>query len=358
MTNGSAGLEERQPVAYVELDGVGKRYAELAAVVDLTLSVGRGEFFSLLGPSGCGKTTTLRVIAGLEPLTTGTVAIDGCLASSPGYTRPPEKRGVGIVFQDYALFPHLRVEENIGFGLHGQAKPVVAGRVAELLELVGLGGMGKKYPHQLSGGQKQRVALARSLAPCPSVMLLDEPFSNLDAELREGLRRETKEILKAGGTTVILVTHDQEEAFSLSDRIGLLHAGRLEQVGTPYQVYHNPASRFVAGFVGKVDYFPARVHGNLLVTELGTFPHYGVPAAEVVDVMVRPDDVRVFPDPQGEAVIADAQFLGAEALYRLELPNGQSLHSAGLSANLLPRGTRVRLSVDLPHTVCFPRSGQ
>jgi len=354
MTNGCAVREDRPPAAHVELSGVGKRYAEVAAVVDFTLSIGRGEFFSLLGPSGCGKTSTLRVIAGLESVTAGTVCIGGCLASSPSYTLPPEKRGVGIVFQDYALFPHMSVDENIGFGLHGQPRPAIFSRVAELLDLVGLGGMGKKYPHQLSGGQRQRVALARSLAPCPGVMLLDEPFSNLDAELREGLRHETKEILKANGTTVILVTHDQEEAFSLSDRVGLLNAGRLEQVGTPYQIYHNPASRFIAGFVGKVDYLPARVQGELLVTELGTFPHQAAPAT-LVDVMVRPDDVHITPDPKGEAVIADVRFLGADALYRLELPSGQNLHSAGLSANLLPRGTRVRLAIDLPHIVCFPR---
>ncbi|HET6498833.1 MAG TPA: ABC transporter ATP-binding protein, partial [Coriobacteriia bacterium] len=188
------------------------------AVDGITLSVERGEFFSLLGPSGCGKTTTLRLIAGLEGLTSGSIVIDGVEVSNSASHVPPERRQVGIVFQDYALFPHMTVFENIAFGLYGKPKDAVRARVSELLDVVGLPGVGRQYPHELSGGQRQRVALARSLAPAPAIMLLDEPFSNLDAELRASLREETRAILKSRGATTILVTHDREEAFSLSDR--------------------------------------------------------------------------------------------------------------------------------------------
>jgi iron(III) transport system ATP-binding protein len=348
---------ESEVRAYVVLDSVRKQYAETTAVQDLTLSIAKGEFFTLLGPSGCGKTTTLRLIAGLDSPSSGTITLAGQLVSSTAYCLPPERRRVGIVFQDYALFPHMTVSENISFGLHGQSRSAIAKRANELLEMVGLSGSGRKYPHELSGGQRQRVALARSLAPSPGVMLLDEPFSNLDAELRVALRQETKGILRANGTTVILVTHDQEEAFSLSDRVGLLNAGRLEQVGTPYQIYHHPASRFIADFVGRADFVPATVQGDLVVSSIGSFRRNGsaYPAAHQVDLMVRPDDVLIAPDPQGEAVIADVRFLGAHALYQLELPDQTHLHSLGLSAHLLPKGLRVKMTVSLPHTVCFPR---
>lgn len=344
--------------AYVELSSVRKDYAGVTAVHNLTLSITQGEFLSLLGPSGCGKTTTLRLIAGLDSLSGGTISIDNRLVSSPTCFVPPEKRGVGIVFQDYALFPHMTVFENISFGLYGRSKAVIKTRVEELLDLVGLSGEGKKYPHELSGGQRQRVALARSLAPSPSVILLDEPFSNLDAELRTVLRHETKEILKAGGATVILVTHDQEEAFSLSDRVGLLNAGRLEQLGTPYQIYHHPASRFIADFVGKADFIPSTVQGGFIVSKIGKF-HYDGPAypdSTAVELMIRPDDVTIAPDPRGEAVIAEVRFLGADALYSIELPDKTYLHSFGLSAKLMPKGLRVKIGVNPAHIVAFPIS--
>lgn len=342
--------------AYVELSNVRKDYAGITAVYNLTLSIARDEFFSLLGPSGCGKTTTLRLIAGLDCLSGGAITIDNRLVSSTTFFIPPEKRGVGIVFQDYALFPHMTVFENISFGLYGRNRTLINTRVEELLELVSLSGEGKKYPHELSGGQRQRVALARSLAPSPSVILLDEPFSNLDAELRTVLRHETKEILKAGGATVILVTHDQEEAFSLSDRVGLLNTGKLEQVGTPYQIYHHPASRFIADFVGKADFIPSTVQGDFIVSKLGKFSHNGpaYPDSTAVELMIRPDDVTITPDPQGEALIAEVRFLGADALYSLELPDKTYLHSFGSSARLMPKGLRVKINVNLAHTVFFP----
>jgi iron(III) transport system ATP-binding protein len=250
----------------------------------------------------------------------------------------------------------MTVFENVAFGLYGQNKNHIAKRVSELLVLTGLNGMDKKYPHELSGGQRQRVALARSLAPAPKVMLLDEPFSNLDAELRESLRNETKQILKESDTTVILVTHDQEEAFSLSDRVGLLNAGRLEQMGTPYEVYHNPASRFVADFVGKADFIPAFTDGDYVVSSIGKFPNnkdYCLNASKV-DLMIRPDDVTIEADPNGEALIYDMRFLGSDVLYKLRLSDNVFIHSIGLSAFPIPTGTKVKVSINMPHTVCFP----
>jgi iron(III) transport system ATP-binding protein len=343
---------------HVELNGLCKRYPDVTALYDLSLNVNRGEFFSLLGPSGCGKTTTLRLVAGLDCLSEGSIAIDGLLVSSPTYFMPPEKRGVGIVFQDYALFPHMTVYENVAFGLYGSPKAAITKRVGELLALVGLASAGQKYPHEMSGGQKQRVALARALAPAPKVMLLDEPFSNLDAELRAALRSETKEILRESGATVILVTHDQEEAFSLSDRVGLLSGGKLEQVGTPYEIYHHPASRFVADFVGRADYLPARVEGSFVVSRLGRFA-LSVPHPSNLsdgELLIRPDDVSIAPDTAGEATITDVRFLGAHALYTLRLDDGAILHSQGLSANLLAPCTRVAVTVNMRHTVVFGKA--
>ncbi len=301
----------------------------------------------------------MRLIAGLDCLSGGDISIDGRLVSDPTFFVPPEKRAVGIVFQDYALFPHMTVFENVAFGLYGQNKSFIRKRVTDLLSLAGLSGMDKKYPHELSGGQRQRVALARSLAPAPKVMLLDEPFSNLDAELRESLRNETKQILKVTDTTVILVTHDQEEAFSLSDRVGLLNAGKLEQLGTPYEVYHNPASRFVADFVGKADFIPAYAEGDYIISDIGRFlnnKNYCLNASKV-DLMIRPDDVTIEANPEGTATIADMRFLGSDVLYKLFLGNGLFIHSIGLSAYPVPKGTRVKVSINMPHTVFFPVSG-
>lgn len=346
------------PEPHVELKGLGKRYPDVTALHDLRLTINRGEFFSLLGPSGCGKTTTLRLIAGLDCLSEGRIVIDGLLVSSPSYFMPPEKRGVGIVFQDYALFPHMTVFENVAFGLYGRTRAAVAKRGGELLALVGLAGAGQKYPHEMSGGQKQRIALARALAPAPQVMLLDEPFSCLDAELRAALRSETKEILRDSGATVILVTHDQEEAFSLSDRVGLLNGGKLEQVGTPYEIYHHPANRFVADFVGRADYLPAQVEGNLVVSCLGSFS-LSVPNTNRLtegELLIRPDDVSITPDTAGEATITEVRFLGAHALYTLRLDDGSILHSQGLSANLLAPYTRVAVGVNMRHTVVFEKA--
>jgi iron(III) transport system ATP-binding protein len=229
-------------------------YQEQRVVQDLNLHLNVGDIGCLLGSSGCGKTTTLRAIAGFEPVHAGEITLAGEVISKPGFTLPPEKRRIGMVFQDYALFPHLSVAENVAFGIrkHPRLKQVTD----ELLELVNLGALGKRLPHELSGGQQQRVALARALAPEPQLLLLDEPFSNLDGELRRRLSHEVRDILKARGTSAILVTHDQEEAFAVSDHVGVFKEGRLEQWDTPYNLYHEPLTPYVASFIGQ-GYFSA-----------------------------------------------------------------------------------------------------
>jgi len=343
--------------AFVQLDDVSKFFTSARAVFRLTVGIGKGEFFSLLGPSGCGKTTTLRLIAGLERPDEGAISIGGEVVARADTWVSPEKRGIGIVFQDYALFPHMTVAQNVAFGLKRCGRGQARTRVEELLELTGLGGLAGRYPHELSGGQRQRVALARSLAPRPSVILLDEPFSNLDADLREELRRETKRILKEQGATTILVTHDQEEAFSLSDRVGVLQGGALEQVGSPSEIYHRPHSRFVADFVGKADFIDGMVEGGTVRSAFGSFPlDNGLnPGTRQVELMVRPDDVDFVPDAAGQAMITEAVFLGASVLYQLQFADGRTIHSIRPSTEMAPVGGRVRVRVDASHIVIFPK---
>jgi iron(III) transport system ATP-binding protein len=341
----------------VELKGVSLSFGRVRAVFDLNFTIEAGEFFSILGPSGCGKTTTLRLIAGLERPDRGTIVIGNDVVAGGQCWISPERRAVGIVFQDYALFPHLTVAQNVGFGLKGWSRQAMRLRVAELLGLVGLEGLDDRYPHELSGGQSQRVALARSLAPAPRVMLLDEPFSNLDADLREELRTQTRRILREGGTTTILVTHEQEEALALSDRVGVLDRGCLQQVGTPSDVYHRPATRFVADFVGKADFVPGVVEVQRVASAIGTFPLTGPgwEPGQSVELMVRPDDVDFMVDPDGSASISSVRFLGASVLYELTLPGGLKLHSLKSSTRTVPQGTRVRMNIDAAHVIVFPR---
>ncbi len=347
------------PSARVELKGVSRAFGRVRAVSDLNFAIEAGEFFSVLGPSGCGKTTTLRLIAGLERPDQGTVTIGDDVVADCRCWVSPERRGVGIVFQDYALFPHLTVAQNVGFGLKGWSRQAMHHRVTELLALVGLEGLDVRYPHELSGGQSQRVALARSLAPAPRVMLLDEPFSNLDADLREELRTQTRRILKERGTTTILVTHEQEEAFALSDRVGVLDRGCLQQVGTPPDVYHRPATRFVADFVGKADFVPGVVGARGVTAAIGTFPLAGSNWERgcLVELMIRPDDVDFVVDPDGPACISGVRFLGASVLYELTLPDGLKIHSLKSSTRTVPPGTRVCMSIDAAHVIVFPSAG-
>ncbi|MGE8497629.1 MAG: ABC transporter ATP-binding protein [Pseudomonas sp.] len=334
-------------------------YHEHRVVQNLSLHLNAGDIGCLLGPSGCGKTTTLRAIAGFEPVVEGEIQLEGDVISRAGFTLAPEKRRIGMVFQDYALFPHLSVAENVAFGIR---KNPDSGRITqELLELVKLDHLGKRYPHELSGGQQQRVALARALAPEPRLLLLDEPFSNLDGELRRRLSQEVREILKARGTSAILVTHDQEEAFAVSDHVGVFNRGHLEQWDTPYNLYHEPLTPFVASFIGQ-GYF---IRGQLLSpdsvqTELGLIRGnraYTWPTGSAVDVLLRPDDIVHDPDSPQKATIVGKTFLGAATLYRLQLATGSQLESIFPSHADHQPGQEVGIRVAADHLVAFAAPG-
>jgi iron(III) transport system ATP-binding protein len=321
----------------------------------LTLEVEQGEILALLGPSGCGKTTTLRLIAGFETPDSGTITLRGRVVAGPGRLVPPEQRGVGVVFQDYALFPHLTVGANVAFGLRHLDRTARRSRIAQVLELVGLADHADRYPHELSGGQQQRIAVARALAPAPALMLLDEPFSSLDSDLRTQMRDEVEKILRTTGTTAIFVTHDQEEAFTLADRVGVLNAGRMEQLATPEGVYHHPASQFVAEFVGAADFLPGLVTSEGILTEVGIFANTDqLDVGERVEVMIRPDDITFVPARDGAGVITRRYFRGSETLYCIRLPSGRRVHSSQPSASMFTTGTRVRAEAHVLHVVAFP----
>jgi iron(III) transport system ATP-binding protein len=346
-------------MALVHLEHVTKRFgADRPPATDgLSFTVESGCILALLGPSGCGKTTTLRLIAGFETPDRGRIAIAGQTVADAdrGIHVEPEARGVGVVFQDYALFPHLTIAQNVGFGLERTSRSERRARVAQVLDLVGLTDFAERYPHELSGGQQQRVAVARALAPAPTLILLDEPFSNLDADLRAQMRDEVEKILRATGTTAIFVTHDQEEAFTIADQVGVLDQGRLEQVGAPEVIYHNPATPFVAEFVGAADFLPGLVSREGIVTEIGVFGNLnGRALGSRVRVMIRPDDVTFVPDAAGEAVIVRRYFRGSENLYRLDLPSGHRVHSSQPSSAAFPNGLRVRPEAHVLHVVTFP----
>jgi iron(III) transport system ATP-binding protein len=345
-------------VALLELTGVGKRFgADGPAAVDgLTFSLEAGCILALLGPSGCGKTTTLRLIAGFETPDAGQIVIGGRVVARAGDAGvPPEQRGVGVVFQDYALFPHLTVAANVAFGVSRLPRAERRDRVARMLDLVGLAELADRYPHELSGGQQQRVAAARALAPGPALLLLDEPFSNLDADLRAQMRDEVQNVLRTTGTTAIFVTHDQEEAFTIADEVGVLNLGRLEQVGSPEAIYHHPATPFVAEFVGAADFLPGLVTPRGIVTEIGVFDNAERrQPGEKVRVMIRPDDVTFVPDAHGEAVLLRRYFRGSENLYCLALPSGYRVHSSQPSSTAFATGLRVRPEANVLHVVSFP----
>ena len=323
----------------IHLRGVRKRFGPVVAVDDATLCVERGEVVALLGPSGCGKTTLLRLIAGFERPEAGAVEIAGVPVAGGHVWVPPERRRVGMVFQDYALFPHLTVADNVAFGL---ARAQRETRVRELLALVDLEGLGRRYPHELSGGQQQRVALARALAPSPEVVLLDEPWSNIDPQLRESLRAEVVGILRPLGVTAVLVTHDREEAFSLADRIALVRDGTVVQEATPEELYFAPASRWVAEFVGGGNILAGRVEGELVHTSLGSFAANGAAGAAEVEVLVRPELLELEPDPAGEGEVVGREFRGHDVFYRV-LAHGVELVSQRPSTEVVPLGARVAI---------------
>ena len=323
----------------IRLERVTKRFGETTAVDGASLCVERGAVVALLGPSGCGKTTLLRLIAGFERPDAGTVAVAEREVAGAGTWIAPEQRRVGMVFQDYALFPHLTVAENVGFGLPRRAR---AARVAELLAIVGLGDLGRRYPHELSGGQQQRVALARALAPSPELVLLDEPWSNVDPFLRESLRAEVSEVIRPLGVTVLLVTHDREEALSLADRIALMRDGAVVQEGTSEEIYFAPVSRWAAEFVGAANVLTGHVVDGRVETSVGAFPANGASGLGAAQVLVRPELLELEPDPAGAAEVVAREFRGHDVFYRLLL-DGVELVSHRPSTEVVPLGSRVSI---------------
>ncbi|MFA5890755.1 MAG: ABC transporter ATP-binding protein [Actinomycetota bacterium] len=334
-------------------EGLVKFYGDTPAVAGVHVDVARAEILALLGPSGCGKTTFLRLIAGFERPDAGVVRFGDQQMAGPHRFVPPERRSVGFVFQDYALFPHMRVADNVGYGVRGD-RARRRSRVTQALDLVGLGDLGDRYPHELSGGQQQRVALARALAPEPQIVLLDEPFSNLDADLRTRVRTEVRDILRAAGATAIFVTHDQEEALEIADRVAVMHDGRIEQIGRPEEIYHTPATRFVADFVGEAEFLPAVVKNNLLSTDLGSFalPNSGVTPGPG-ELMLRPEDIHLSLDPSSEAEVVAERFHGPFNRTVVRLPSGRMLVSAHSSQATFHPGDRVRVEFRPDHLVLF-----
>jgi iron(III) transport system ATP-binding protein len=343
----------------LSLRGIECRYDDRVVVRELSLRVKRGGLVCLLGPSGCGKTTVLRAIAGFQELTAGEIILHDRSVSRPGFTAAPEKRRVGMVFQDYALFPHLTIAGNVGFGLRAMSAAQKQSIVHSTLETVGLEALVGRYPHELSGGQQQRVALARALAPAPDLILMDEPFSSLDTDMRERLSEEVRGILKRHGATAVLVTHDQYEAFALGDQVGVMLEGRIAQWDTPYNLYHEPNCRFVADFIGQ----GVLLEGTLLApdsieTEIGILKGnraYDWGRGAPVEVLLRPDDI--VPDPSAglRAEVIQKAFKGAEILYTLRLPTGRRVLSLFPSHADHAIGERVGVRVEADHLVAFRR---
>jgi iron(III) transport system ATP-binding protein len=337
----------------LEVENLRHAYGQQEVVRGLSFSLARGAIGCLLGPSGCGKTTVLRCIAGFEGIREGEIRLAGKVVSGGGVMLPPERRRVGMVFQDYALFPHLPVSGNIAFGLHAMAAPERVARVAQLAQLVGLSASLDKYPHEISGGQQQRVALARALAPRPELLLLDEPFSNLDVDLRERLSLEVRDIIKASGATAVLVTHDQQEAFAMADEIGVLHQGRIQQWDNPYNLYHRPANRFVADFVGQGVFLPAKaLNGRQLQIELGVLQGDSQ-GLQNLEVLLRPDDVVHDDAAPTQAEVVHKAFRGAEILYTLRLASGQKVLALVPSHHNHALGEKIGIRLDVDHVVAF-----
>ncbi len=333
----------------ITCSGLAKSYRRVKAVDGLELEVGRGSITALVGPSGCGKTTTLRLLAGFERPDSGTVSAGDRVLAGPGEFVPPEDRRIGVVFQEYALFPHLDVAGNIAYALGRKADKE---RVTDVLRLVGLEGISDRQVHELSGGQQQRVALARALAPSPEVVLLDEPFSNLDASLRDRLRQEVSAILRETGVTAIFVTHDQEEALSVADTVAVMSEGRIEQIGSPEEVYSRPANRWVAEFIGEIEVLEGQVRDGRAECELGSVPAGN--AVGEVDVLIRPESLAVAVRASGRSVPAEVvsrRFFGHDQLLELRLGSGRVVRSRQLGFPTWHAGDRVYVTIDGPADV-------
>lgn len=348
-------------MSLLQVKSIHCQHGPRAAVDAVSFEVDRGSLACLLGPSGCGKTTVLRAVAGFQPLAAGEIWIDGRLVSKPGFAMAPEQRRVGMVFQDNALFPHLSVHDNIGFGIKSLAPEQRNQNIQQLLQRIDLADMGRRYPHELSGGQQQRVALARALAPRPDLILMDEPFSNLDTETRERLGYEVRDILKEQATTCVLVTHDQNDAFALSDRVGVMRDGRILQWDTPYNLYHEPHSRFVADFIGDGVFLPGTlVEPGTVKTGLGVIrgrrDHAGS-TGDVMDVLIRPDDIVPDADRTLVATVVRKAFKGAGILYTLRIGDGSHVLSLFPSHADHQLGESVGIRLQADHLVAFPHAG-
>ncbi len=347
-------------MSFLAIEGLSKRYGDVDALVDFDLGVERGEFISLLGPSGCGKTTTLQALAGFVVPTRGRVRLDG---QDITHT-PPERRGLGIVFQSYALFPHLTVAGNVAFGLEMRGLPRAErdGRVARMLELVHLGDLASRYPRELSGGQRQRVAIARALVIEPPVLLLDEPLSNLDAKLRESMQFELRRIQRKLGTTTLMVTHDQAEALSISDRVVVMHGGRIQQVDAPHRLYEHPKSRFISGFVGKTNLLRAQVRGGAAELAAGVsvpLPQ-AAPEGAVLTLVLRPEKLRLGAPGGGRLPVRVRErfFLGSQWLYRVDGTLGElEIAAANDGREPLPEGADAALDWADDVARVLPESG-
>ncbi len=353
--------------ALLALRDVHQAYGNVDVVRGLSFDLPRGAIGCLLGPSGCGKTTVLRCIAGFEPVLGGEIWLNGQLVSDAVTLVAPEHRRIGMVFQDYALFPHLTVARNVEFGLQDLSRAERARRGAECMDAVGLAGLASRYPHELSGGQQQRIALARALAPRPDLLLLDEPFSNLDVDLRERLAQEVRDIIKRFNITAVLVTHDQHEAFAIADEIGIMHKGEIEQWDLAYNLYHRPANRFVADFIGQGVLLPGSVVSPREVSiELGTLTGDIPPACLAgcdacgkgcsVDVLLRPDDIVHDDSSSLRAVVLHKAFRGAEILYTLRLESGRKVLALVPSHHNHAIGEKIGIRLDVDHVVTFAPS--
>jgi len=351
----------------LELRNITKRYGAQAVVDDISLSVAPGEVTCLLGPSGCGKSTTLRIIAGVEPQTSGSVWVDGEQICGPDLRLAPEDRPIGLMFQDFALFPHLSVEKNVGFGIKA-SKAVLKQRIGQLLERVGMSRFAQSYPHQLSGGEQQRVALARALAPRPKIMLMDEPFSGLDNRLRDGIRDETLALLKEEETAVLLVTHEPEEAMRMADEIALMRAGRIVQSGAPYNIYNAPVDMEAVGFFSDINSLRSCVNGALADTPFGQFLAPGIADGKEVDIVFRPQHVKIDFDRDGKgplptvtdgvaarAIVKRARFMGSESLVEFAMDTDGEMIRVTVPNVFLPKvGTPLWLTVRRDRCFIFP----
>ncbi|MGB7321690.1 MAG: ABC transporter ATP-binding protein [Albidovulum sp.] len=354
----------------LEVQHLIRRFDGRVVVDDVSLTIPTGQVTCLLGPSGCGKSTTLRMIAGVDKQDAGRIFVDGQLMCDTVVTVPPEQRSIGLMFQDFALFPHLNVAENIGFGLpRGMAAR--ANRVAELLERVSMAGFGEKFPHELSGGEQQRVALVRALAPRPRILLMDEPFSGLDERLRDGIRDDTLALLKEEGTAVLLVTHEPHEAMRMADEIALMRGGRIVQQGAPYNIYNAPCDREAAAFFSDINILRGEVHGALTRTPFGEFLAPGVPDGTEVEIVIRPQHLKIDFDRAGRgpnptavggtparASVERARFMGRESLVEFRMDDGGEILKATVPGVFLPKpGTIMWLMIRRDRCFVFPNRG-